>query len=150
MFYKVDNWAETYVDFKKLVPYSHSVRIRESKQVKDTRSYFDWEKNVANFWVKKIDKADDDIKEEKTSWDLLPGSQNVISAFLSACFDSEIDKIHKFRVADSGQNIEFKGKVIRREKINTIAGPFDTIVVKSRNLLLMALLNQLETFFLVY
>ena len=39
-------------------------------------------------------------------------------------------KEYKFRVADYGKNIVFKGKVLRREEIETPAGKFKTVVIK--------------------
>ena len=133
LFYKVDNWAETYVDYEKLVPYSHVVQTRETNQIKDSKSFFNWEENEAIFWEKKITDETKKPKVEKSTWDLNPYAQNVISSiFYIRTFAYKQDKPYPFRVADEGKNIIFTSQVVDRETLNTKAGKFKTIKIKPK------------------
>lgn len=133
LFYKVDNWAETYVDYKKLIPYSHVVQTRETNQIKDSKSFFNWEEQEAIFWEKKVKEKGQKPKVEKSTWDLKPYAQNVISAiFYIRTFAYKKDKPYPFRVADEGKNIIFTSQVVGREKLETKAGTFETIKIKPK------------------
>lgn len=133
LFYKVDNWAETYVDYEKLVPYSHVVQTRETNQIKDSKSFFNWEENKAIFWEKKITDDSKEPKVEKSTWELKPYAQNVISSiFYIRTFAYKQDKPYPFRVADEGKNIIFTSQVVDRETLKTKAGSFKTIKIKPK------------------
>lgn len=132
LFYKLDDMAETFVDYKTLRPYTLNMTVKESKQLKDIKSYFDWKKNEATLWWKKISE-DKGKEEKKISWKIEPYAQNVISAaFYLRNFTLKPGKSLAFRVADEGKNLVFTGKVLRREKLKTAIGTFDTVVVKPK------------------
>lgn len=128
--YAVDDKAVTYLSYDELVPLNLQISLKESKQLAETRTYFDWKAMRASYWQKKITK-DKGERSKKIDWDLLPYSQNVISAaYYMRIFQYAVGKTLAFRVADEGKNIVFKGEVIRKEHLETEAGEFDTIVVK--------------------
>lgn len=130
--YSVDDQAKTYVDYESLRPYNLSITIKESKQLAETRTLFDWEKNKATYWKKKYSEDKGEEKKEIT-WDILPYSQNVISAlFYLRTFQLAPKKKLAFRVADEGKNIVFTGEVLRREVLDTKAGKLKTVVVRPR------------------
>lgn len=129
-FYSVDDRAVTYVDFEDLVPRTYSLSVKETGQIREARSLFDWQKSQATFWEKKITKKDGE-KIKKYTWDILPYSQNVFSAvFYMRNFKWEVGKEIAFRVAHDEENLVFKGKAIRRERIETEVGAFNAIVIK--------------------
>lgn len=128
--YAVEDVATTYLSYDELVPLNLQISIKESKQLAETRTFFDWKTMKASYWQKKITKEKGE-RSKKLEWDLQPYSQNVISAaYYMRVFKYETGKTFAFRVADEGKNIVFKGEVIRREKLETDAGTFDTIVIK--------------------
>ncbi|MBT4760351.1 MAG: DUF3108 domain-containing protein [Bdellovibrionaceae bacterium] len=130
MFYKLDNIAHSYVDFLTFRPYSHTVHLKESAQVKEARSFFDWEKLEANYWENRIAK-DGKKSSKKLNWNIKDYSQNVISAlFYFRAFTFTLGKTIEFYVADNKTNITFKGKLLRKEVINTSIGKIKTIVMK--------------------
>jgi hypothetical protein len=45
-------------------------------------------------------------------------------------FQWKVGKEHAFRIADDGENIIFRGKAVRAEKIKTEAGEFNALVIK--------------------
>ena len=132
MIYSVDDWAETFVDFEEMVPYTLGIDVKESKQLKDIRSFFDWKTMTAQYWETKL-TADDGKKTRKKVWNILPFSQNVLSAaFYMRTFTYKPNKELAFRVADDGTNLVFTGKVLRYEKLKTEIGELDTIVVQPK------------------
>lgn len=129
-FYKVDDRAVTQVGFDDLVPSAFQLHVKESGQLRESRSFFDWQKNRAFFWEKKItEKKGEEIK--KIDWEIQQYSQNVFSAiYYMRVFKWEDGKEYQFRVAHDNENLVFRGKVVRRETLETDAGTFKAIVVK--------------------
>jgi len=129
-FYAVDDVATTYVNQEDLLPFNFEISVRESKQIADIRSFFDWPNLKGNYWEKRVSK-DKGERSKSIEWEIKPYSQNVISAvFYLRNFTLTPGKKLAFPVADEGRNIVFKGEVLRREKLETEAGTFDTVVVK--------------------
>lgn len=131
-FYGVDDHAETALDYETLTPYTLSIDVKESKQLKEIRTFFDWKKLTGQYWETKV-TADEGKKVKKKTWSILPFSQNVLSAaFYLRTFTYAPGKNLAFRVADAGDNLVFTAKVLRKEKIKTEIGEFDTIVFSPR------------------
>jgi hypothetical protein len=128
--YEVDDRVTTYLSYEDMIPYSLQVSIKESGQLAEARTFFDWKAMRASYWQKRITKEKGE-RSKKVEWDLLPYSQNVITApFYLRAFKLEPGKKLAFRVADEGKNIVFTGEVLRREKLKTAIGELDTIVVR--------------------
>lgn len=129
-FYSVQDSAVTYVDFLQFVPHVFTLAVKESGQIKDAKGLFDISNNKATYWEKKFTKKNGQ-EEQKKEWDIQPFSQNVYSAaYYMRLFKWEVGKEYAFRVADAGENIVFKGKAIRKEKLDTEIGEFNAIVIK--------------------
>ena len=129
-FYSVKDSATTYVDFLQFVPHVFTLAVKESGQIKDAKGLFDIKNNKATYWEKKFTKKNGQ-EEQKKEWDIPPFSQNVYSAaYYMRLFKWEVGKEYSFRVADAGENIVFRGKAIRKEKIDTEIGEMNAIVVK--------------------
>jgi hypothetical protein len=133
MFYSVDDIAETFVDYENLIPYSYEIHVKETKQVRETRTYFDLKNGKATLWDKKVKIDDKPVTTENTKmeWDLLAYPQNVFSAaYYLRNFTLKIGKKLKINVGHEGKNIVMTAEVIRKEKIYTKLGAFNTFVVK--------------------
>jgi len=129
-FYSVDDSAETLVDFEELIPRVFSLHVKESGQLREGQSYFDHNSLRATHWEKKYTEKNGN-EEKKQEWDILPYSQNVFSAiYYLRTFKWEIGKEYSFRIADDKDNIMFRGKALRKEKLSTPLGEFNTIVMK--------------------
>lgn len=129
-FYSADDKAVTFLDFDLLIPRVFSLHVKESTQLKEARSFFDFEKLKATYWEKKVTKKDG-VEERKQEWEILSYSQNVFSAaFYMRVFQWEIGKEYAFRVANEGENVVFRGKALRKERISTDIGEFNTIVIQ--------------------
>ena len=130
LFYAVDDMAEFFMDYEDLVPYSYTIKAKESKQVRDVKSFYNWKTLQAKTWDKKIKKGKG--PEEKVyEWQILPYSQNVFSAvYYMRCFQYTVGKNLAIRVGHEGKNIIMNAKILREEKLKTGAGTFDTFVIK--------------------
>ncbi len=129
-FYSVKDSATTYVDYLQFVPHVFTLTVKESGQIKDAKGLFDIQNNKATYWEKKFTKKNGE-EEQRKEWEIPPFSQNVYSAaYYMRLFKWEIGKEYSFRVADAGENIVFKGKAIRKEKLDTEIGEFNAIVIK--------------------
>jgi hypothetical protein len=129
-FYSVDDRAVTLMDFESMVPNVFTLHVRETGQIRESRAYFDRQKGMAQYWERKVTEKDGE-EEKKYHWDIPDYSQNVFSsAFYMRVFQWKVGEEHSFRVADSGENLIFRAKAIRAEKISVEAGDFNAIVIK--------------------
>jgi hypothetical protein len=130
MFYAVDDWFETHVDFETMTPYSYSLHVKETKQLREARELFDHVNKKASYWDKKIN-SEGKIEEKKNEWEIPAFPQNVFSApFYLRAFTLKPGKKIAFTVAHEKENLILTADVIRREKITTDAGEFNTVVLK--------------------
>lgn len=130
MFYSVEDSADSFIDFDSLLPFSFEVNAIESKKLLAVKSVFDFSKMKAWRWERRVSKEDGE-KEKRNDWDLIPYSQNVLSSFwYIRMFDLKPGKTIQFRVADDGKNMVVKVKVLRKEKVKTDLGTFDTVVIQ--------------------
>lgn len=130
LFYALDDWAVTHLDYETLVPSDFQLNVNESKQVVLAKSYHDLVKKQATYWERKT-TSDKGAVEKRKVWSIEPYSQNVFSAaFYMRVFRYGEGKELAFSVADKGENVVFRGKVLRREKLATKMGVLNTIVVR--------------------
>ncbi len=128
--YGVDDTAVTYLTYDEMTPLNLSITLKESKQLAEARTFFDWKTMKASYWQKRVTKEHGE-QSKKLEWDIKAYSQNVISAaFYMRVFSYEVGKKYAFRVADEGKNIVFSAEVLRKEKLSTDVGEFDTVVLK--------------------
>lgn len=131
-FYSVDDQVETFVDYADLVPHVFKLHLKESAQLKEAQSFFDLKNLKATYWENKYTEKDGRT-EKKLEWDILPFSQNAFSGiFYMRVFKWEIGKEYSFRVSDDQKNIIFKGTAMKKEKLDTDAGEFNTIKIKAQ------------------
>ena len=129
-FYSVQDRAVVLVDFFELIPRVFTLHVKESAQLREARSIFNFDNMKATFWEKKYTKKNGH-EEKKEEWDILPYSQNVFSAaFYMRTFQWSVGKEIAFRVSDNKENLVFKGKCVRRETLETAVGVFDALVIK--------------------
>ncbi len=129
-FYSADDKSVTFLDYELLIPRVFTLHVKESGQPREARSFFDFDKMKATYWEKKVTKKNG-VEEKKQEWDIQTYSQNVFSAaFYMRVFQWDVGKEYAFRVADDGENLIFRGKALRKEKISTDAGDFNAIVIQ--------------------
>ena len=132
MFYAVNDWFETYVDFESLTPYNYALHVKETKQLREARSLFNWSTKKAIFWDRKVN-SEKQIEEKKQEWDIPEYSQNIFSlAYYVRAFQLRPGKKIAIRLAHENENLVVTTEVVRRERIKTPAGEFDTLVTKPK------------------
>ena len=129
-FYAVDDRVVTLIDYDLWLPRLYSLHVKESSQLREARSYFDFEKLKAVYEEKKI-TSKKGVEEKRQEWEILPYSQNVFSViYYMRLFAWKDGKEYSFRVADDGENLVFKGKVVGREILKTPIGEMKAIKIK--------------------
>lgn len=127
LFYNVEDSTESFVSYKDLVPFSYALYVKESKQLKQVRSYYDWKNLNATMWEKKIKRGRK--REKKITWPIKPFSQDVLSAFYYLrTFQLEVGKELAYRVAEDGKNHIVRVNVLREEKMSSPMGEVNTFV----------------------
>ena len=130
LFYRVDDKVDTFVDYETLLPYNYDMYVNESKQNHQINTYFFHKTKKAVMWEQKR-KRNGSLERKKTLWDIREYSQNVFSvAYHLRTLDLQVGKELRARVAHEGKNIVMRARVLRREKIKTKAGVFDTFVIQ--------------------
>lgn len=129
--YAVDDKVQTYVDFETLLPGPFKLDIRDSGQVKEAKSYFNFDNLTANYWEHRYTEKNGH-EEKKLNWKILPYSQNPFSAiFYMRVFKWTVGQEYMFRVADDEKNVVFKAKALEKTKLRTEAGEFKAIKLKA-------------------
>ena len=130
MFYKVDDFCESYMDYEQLVPLTFTLSAVETKQLREVRQFFDWKKKKADYWEKRVTK-ESGVEEKNQSWDLVPYSQNIYTAVqYIRTFALKDDKTYVYHVSDDGRAWDVRATVVRREILKTDLGNFKTVVIK--------------------
>ena len=130
LFYAIDDWYESFVDFETLVPAAYALHVKETKQIREVRTIFDWVTRKGRYIDKKIND-EQQLEEKNEEWDIPDYSQNVFSAvYYLRTFKLVPGFKTQIRVAHEGKNLILNAEVVRREKISTPAGDFNTVVIK--------------------
>lgn len=126
--YRVEDRVNILMDFETMVPSVYTLHVKETSQLKEARMLFEGKK--ATYWEKRVtDKSG--VEEKKQNWDIEEYTQSLYSAaFYVRAFTWDVGKEVAFRVADDNENMIFKGQAVRKERLKTKAGEFDTIVIK--------------------
>jgi hypothetical protein len=130
MFYKVDDYGESFMDYDQLVPITYTIAATETKQIMDVRAFFDWKTLRGDYWRRRVTK-EDGVKEHKAEWVLEPYCQNVYTALqYIRTFQLRVGETYRYKVCDDGKVWEVKAKVLREEVLKTEVGTFNTLVIE--------------------
>lgn len=126
-FFPVEDRIESVVSKKEAtlpgLPKAYRMKIREGKTRRDKEIVFDHGQKKANFT--------DHISGEKTSIDILDDTFDTYSSFYHVRFlDMEVGKSLFVSILDSKKLWKVEVQVLRKEKIKTKFGEFNTIVIR--------------------
>lgn len=121
VFYKVDDRTETFIDPLEKYPYRFILRQREGRHKTDKEIIFNQEMSKAVY-----------IKDGKEkTFDISPKAQDALSAFYYLrTLDLKVGDTVYINIFDSGKNYVAEVKVLKKERIDTPLGSFNTICVK--------------------
>lgn len=125
MFYPVNDVVETFMDIKNLYPYRFRSKQKEGTYTGDKEIIFDREKNIATFINHKEGGGKRISEVSATAHDPL----SVVYFFRTVPL--KIGKDVTVDVYDGKKNWTLVIQVLKREKLWTPAGTFDTIRVKA-------------------
>jgi hypothetical protein len=128
--YSVDDYVDVLMDFEKMIPSVFALHVRETSLLRESRMLFDHNLKKATFWDKKV-TAKDGEENIKKEWEISDYAQNVYSTvFYLRTFHWDVGVTNSFQVSNNGENLLFKGTAIRKEKLETAVGTFNTIVIR--------------------
>lgn len=129
--YAVDDKVQTFLDYDTLVPQVFKLNIRDSGQVKEAQSYFNFSTMRAHYWEHRYTEKGGH-EEKKLDWEILPYSQNPFSGiFYMRVFQWQVGKEYVFRVADDEKNVTFSGRALEKTRLDTDAGTFNAVKIKA-------------------
>lgn len=128
--YSVDDYVDVLMDFQKMIPSVFALHVRETSTLRESRMLFDHEQKKATFWDKKVTEKDGE-ENKKKEWEITDYAQNVYSTvFYMRTFQWDVGTTNTFQVSNDGENLLFKGTALRKEKLETAVGTFNTIVIR--------------------
>ncbi len=128
--YSVDDYVDVLMDFQKMIPSVFALHVRETSTLRESRMLFDHEQKKATFWDKKVTEKDGE-ENKKKEWEITDYAQNVYSTvFYMRAFHWDVGTTNTFQVSNDAENLLFKGTALRKEKLETAVGTFNTIVIR--------------------
>ncbi|NUM87926.1 MAG: DUF3108 domain-containing protein [Bdellovibrionales bacterium] len=130
LFYRVNDYGESFIDAEAIVPLKFQLRQDESIQQRDIVELYDHKKRKMYYWSKWEHKKKGN-RLDKFEIDIPNFTQDSVSAFyFIRTLPLEEGKSYQFDVSTNGKMRTVRATVVRRERLQTRAGEFPTIVVK--------------------
>lgn len=126
--YSVDDYGTILMDYENLIPTVLTLHIRETGQLREARMLM--EPRETTFWERKVTEKHGE-EERRLTWETPEYTQNLFSGiYYMRTFHWDVGTENAFRVTDDKENLIFRGKAIRKEKLTTAIGEFNAIVIK--------------------
>ena len=124
LFYEVDDHAETTIRAGSLTPIYYHITVHEGHTRKDKEVIFPQNERIKTTYIDNMDK-------DKETFDTPPGIQDPLSSFYYLrTIPLEVGKTVYVKIFDSKKIYDAEVQVLRKERVVTWAGAFDTILVK--------------------
>ncbi len=146
LFYRVNDVAESFMDTVGLFSHKYSLKLDESKQLRDVLELYDYRKKKAYYWSK-LEHNDKGAKSEQSEIDLVPFTQDGLSAFFFVrTLPLKVGKVFEFPVVNNGKLRTVRVTVVREESLATKIGEFSAFVIKPEVVLDGILQNSGDSF----
>ena len=130
LFYRVNDLAESFMDFQSLFSHKFQLKVDESLQQRDLVEFYDYNSLKVHYWEKLIHKRKG-FRLTQFSKEIKHYTQDAISAaFFLRALPLEVGKTFTFPVVSNGKSWMVTAKVIRKEDLQTDAGLFSAFVIK--------------------
>jgi hypothetical protein len=124
LFYEVDDRVESSFSKGSFTPVRYRIKLREGRHRRDKEVLFFQNGDGKTLYI-------DHRKKETKEFDVPQDSLDPLSGFyLLRTLPLEVGKTVRLKVFDSKRVLEMEVHVLRKEKVDTWLGSFDTIVVK--------------------
>ena len=122
IFYAFSNKSESFIQSERLYPLHYTKQIRDGGYNSNINVDFDWDNQTATI-----------IKDnKKTKLDIPPGIQDELSMiYLLRAKEMEIGRRYEFPFLSGDKALKTIVEVLRTQRLKTILGTLDTIVVKT-------------------
>jgi hypothetical protein len=131
LFYELDDYIDCYVDAITLRPIKTRMHIDESKQRKDQLIFFDNKNKVARFWMHHIKLEKNEEKEERRNDPYpVPALEGVSAIYYARTLKLEVGTSEFFEFYDDKKIFSIEIQILRKEKLKTRFGEYNTIVVR--------------------
>ena len=126
LLYPIHDFVESFLGRESLTPYRMRSKLHENRYRADREILFDWEKQVATL----VDHRKDGKPE---SYPISPLTQDPISVvYYYRTLPMEVGKVTELDVFDGHKNSKLVIDIIKKEKISTPVGAFDTYKTTAR------------------
>jgi hypothetical protein len=130
LIHSIDDWIESNVDVDTFYPIKTALHGIETDRLREGRTFFDYVNGKIHYWMKRV-HVKKGVKEERRVDDFKPGVIDIFaSAFLLRTQKLEVGKTYYSDVYNEGKRLSVEAQVLRREKLDTAIGEFDTLVVR--------------------
>jgi hypothetical protein len=130
LFYRMNDGAESFMDSQALISHKFSLKLDESLQQRDVLELYDQRARKV-YYFSKLDHKKKGKKNDQLEITTEPYTQDGLSAFFFVrTLPLEMGKTYKFPVVNNGKLREVRITAVRKEKLKTKIGEFNTIVVK--------------------
>lgn len=130
LIHSIDDWIESSVDVDTFYPIKTALHGIETDRLREGRTFFDYANGKIHYWMKRV-HVKKGVKEERRVDDFKPGTIDVFtSAFLLRAQKLEVGKTYYSDVYNEGKHLSVEAQVLRREKLDTDIGEFNTLVVR--------------------
>lgn len=130
LFYRLNDTVESFMDSEGLFSHKFTVKMDESLQKRDILELYDQKAHKVHYWSK-LDHKKKGKKDDQLEIDAEPYTQDGLSAFYYLrTLPLEMGKVYEFPIVNNGKPRVVRVTVVRKEKLKTKIGTFDTIVLK--------------------
>lgn len=130
LFYRLDDWLESYMDYEGLFSHRFHLVLNQTKQQRDALELFDSEKKQVYYW----DRKDHITKGKTENKEYVPMAQFPQDSYSAIHYlrtlPLEVGKVYTFPVVSEGKSWEAVITVVRKEMLDTPLGKIQTIVVR--------------------
>lgn len=130
LFYRLNDVGETFVDQETIVPHKFTMKMDESLQNRDVIELYDHNKSKMYYWSNWHHKKKGH-RQDSYELNLEPFTQDSISAFFYVrTLPLKVGDKYRFWLSTNGKTKHVQITVVRKEKLTTRVGEFDTVVIK--------------------
>ena len=130
LIHSIDDWIESYVDIETFYPFKSALHGVETDRLREGLVLFNYENKKIEYWMKRVHLKKGE-KEKRITDILVPGVLDMFSsAFFLRAQKLEVGKTYHTDIYNEGKRIAIDAEVLRQEKLETVLGTFDALVIR--------------------
>lgn len=130
LIHSIDDWIESYVDWETFYPFKSALHGIETDRMREGLTLFDYGRSQIEYWMKRV-HVKKGAKEKRRTDPLEPGILDMFSsAFFLRALPLKVGGKYKSIVYNEGKKFLIEAEVLRKEKLETEVGEFNTLVIR--------------------